>query len=285
MLRKFKTMIANPAIKMMLHPGFVFTAMMLMVCWHLGGCANQLGVPGADNGRGEILTDSDESAERKRARIRVELALGYFEQGKTTIALDEIKQAIAADPTYSDAFSLRGLIYMRLNDYAVAEDSFNKALSIRPRDSNVLHNLGWLKCQNGQYPQAVNFFTQALANPLYGERAKTYMAQGLCQMKAGSLLEAEASLIKSYEYDAANPVTGFNLATVLYQKKDYTRARFYIRRLNNTELANAETLWLGIKIERRLADLEAMTQLATQLVKRFPQSPEATSYQRGAFDD
>lgn len=72
----------------------------------------------------------------------------------------------------------------------------------------------------------MNFFTQALANPLYGERAKTYMAQGLCQMKAGALPEAEASLIKSYEYDASNPVTGFNLASVLYQKKDYPRAWF-----------------------------------------------------------
>lgn len=138
-------MIIHPAIRMMLYPGSVCVAVMLLVCLHLSGCANQPGGSSANNGRGEILTDSDESAERKRARIRLELALGYFEQGKTTIALDEIKQAIAADPTYSDAFSLRGLIYMRLNDYGVAEDSFNKALSIKPRDNNVLHNLGWLQ--------------------------------------------------------------------------------------------------------------------------------------------
>jgi type IV pilus assembly protein PilF len=33
---------------------------------------------------------------------------------------------------------------------------------------------------------------------------------------------------------------------------ELTRAQFYIRRLNNSNLANAETLWLGIKIEQRL---------------------------------
>jgi len=251
----------------------------------LSGCASAPDSSQGSGSRGDIITDSDESVQRKRARIRVELALGYFEQGKTTIALDEIKQAIAVDPSYSDAFSLRGLIYMRLNEYAVAEESFNKALALQPRDSNVLHNMGWLKCQEGRYPQSLQFFNQALANPLYGERAKTYMAQGLCQLKAGQLSEAEASLIKSYEYDAANPVTGFNLASVLYQKRDDIRAQFYIRRLNNTQLANAETLWLGVKIERRLANMEAMNQLATQLIKRFPQSLEAASYQRGAFDD
>lgn len=251
----------------------------------LSGCAGPAGLGSAHERHDDIITESDETAERKRARIRVELALGYLEQGKATIALDEIKQAILIDPTYSDAFSLRGLIYMRLNDYGIAEESFNKALALKPRDSNVLHNMGWLKCQDGRYPQSMTYFNQALANPLYRERAKTHMAQGLCQIKAGQLQEAEASLIKSYEYDAGNPVTGYNLANVLFQRQDFVRAQFYIRRLNNSEMANAETLWLGIKIERRMANLEAMNQLATQLVKRFPQSEQAMMYQRGAFDE
>ncbi len=253
----------------------------------LGACAS----PGATdaglttaNG-GDLVTDSDESAQRKRARIRLELALGYFEQGKTTIALDEIKQAIVIDPTYSDAFSLRGLIYMRLNDFAVAEESFKRALSLKPRDSNVLHNLGWLKCQDAQYPQSLAYFQQALANPLYGERAKTYMAQGLCEIKAGNPASAETSLMKSYEYDAGNPITGYNLAKLLFLKKEDIRARFYIRRINNTELANAESLWLGIKVERRLGDQAAMAQLGNQLLKRFAQSTQAAAYQRGTFDE
>jgi len=253
----------------------------------LGACAS----PGATdaglttaNG-GDLVTDSDESAQRKRARIRLELALGYFEQGKTTIALDEIKQAIVIDPTYSDAFSLRGLIYMRLNAFAVAEESFKRALSLKPRDSNVLHNLGWLKCQDAQYPQSLAYFQQALANPLYGERAKTYMAQGLCEIKAGNPASAETSLMKSYEYDAGNPITGYNLAKLLFLKKEDIRARFYIRRINNTELANAESLWLGIKVERRLGDQAAMAQLGNQLLKRFAQSTQAAAYQRGTFDE
>ncbi|MDD5030117.1 MAG: type IV pilus biogenesis/stability protein PilW [Rhodoferax sp.] len=250
-----------------------------------GGCASSTPSDVANATQADLVTDSDESLQRKRSRIRVELALGYFEQGKTTIALDEIKQAIATDPTFSDAFSLRGLIYMRLNDYAIAEDSFNRALKLKPGDSNVLHNLGWLKCQDAKYPQSVAYFEQALANPGYGERAKTYMALGLCEVRAGNLAQAEAALMKSYEFDAGNPVTGYNLANLLYQKKDDARARFYIRRINNTDLANAETLWLGVKIERRLSDQIAMSQLGNQLIKRFAQSTQAAAYQRGAFDE
>jgi len=275
----------DKGIALLMRFDFWLFAMAFGILLGVSGCAVKSEQAGATANRTEIVTESDEPGERRRARIRVELALGYFEQGKTNIALDEIKQAIAADPTFADAYSLRGLVYMRLNDFGFAEESFNKALAIKPQDANVLHNLGWLKCQQGLYPLAMKYFGQALADPVYGERAKTLMAQGLCQVRAGMRPEAEASLLKSYEYDAGNPVTGYNLANLLLQKEDFVRAQFYIRRLNNSELANAESLWLGVKVEKRLGNAEAMMQLATQLEKRFPQSREAASYHRGAFDE
>lgn len=258
-------------------------------CWlalavaSICGCASRAGSAGA--GGAEIMTDSDEPELRKRARIRLELALGYFEQGQINIALDELKLSLAADPGYAEAYSMRGLIYMRLGEMQVAEESFRRALGINPRDANVMHNLAWLLCQQARYPQAQQLFAQALANPQYGERAKTLRAQGLCEVRAGKLAEGEQSLFKSYEFDAGNPVTAYNLAQLLFQRGDYARAQFYIRRLNNTELANAESLWLGIKVERQVRDADAMAQLATQLARRFPQSREHNAYQRGAFDE
>lgn len=251
----------------------------------VSGCASKVSSTGPGSTGVEMVTDSDEPEVRKRARIRLELAVGYFEQGQTTIALDELKQSIATDPTYGDAYSLRGLIYMRLNDFRFAEESFRKALSINPSEPNVIHNLGWLLCQQARYQEAQKFFSQALSNPQYGERAKTFRAQGLCLVRAGLREDAEASLVKSYEFDAGNPVTAYNLATLLFQRGDLVRAQFYVRRLNNTDLANAESLWLGVKVERRIENNDAMSQLAAQLVKRFPQSPEANAYQRGAFDE
>ena len=263
--------------------GVLLLAMTLLSGALLTGCASASG-SGA-NGRTDLVTDSDESSDRKRARIRVELAMGYLEQGKTTIALDEVKLALAADPDFADAYSLRGLIYMRLNEFSLAQDSFMKALSIRPGNANILHNLGWLRCQQARYPEALADFSRALADPAYGERAKTYMAQGLCQIRAGQRREAEQSLLKSYEIDAGNPVTGYNLANLLYQNADFAKAQFYIRRINNSDWANAESLWLGIKVENRMADRVALLQLASQLEKRFPQSREGDAYRRGAFDE
>jgi len=249
----------------------------------LAGCASTGG--GEAGAARDIVTESDEPEARKRARIRMELAVGYFEQGQTNVALDELKQVIASDPTFPDAYNLRGLIYMRLNDLRQAEDSFRRAVALNPRDSNLQHNYGWLLCQQGRYGEAQGAYDAAMSNALYGGRAKTLMAQGLCQARAGRTADAERSLARSYELDAGNPVTGYNLATLLYRRGDYTRAQFYIRRLNNSELANAETLWLGIKVERRLNDQVAMNQLGEQLRKRFAQSREAAALERRAFDE
>ena len=249
----------------------------------LAGCANQ---PRPDTAAAsELVTPSDEPENRRRARIRLELASGYFEQGKVDIALDELKQVIVADPNYSDAYNLRGLIYMRLGDNREAEASFRRALVLNPRDSDAHHNYGWLQCQLARYPESFRSFEQALANPIYGGRSKSLMLLGLCQARAGLKPEAERSLARSYELDAANPITGYNLALLLYQRGDYKHSQFYIRRLNNSELANAESLWLGVKVENRMNDRQAMTQLAEQLRKRFPQSRERGLLDRRAFDE
>lgn len=99
------------------------------------------------------------------------------------------------------------------------------------------------------------------------------------------MADAENSLLRSYELDAGNPITAYNLSLILYQRGEFVRSQFYVRRLNNSELANSESLWLGIKVERRLENREAMAQLSSQLKKRFPQSREFSALERGAFNE
>jgi type IV pilus assembly protein PilF len=231
------------------------------------------------------VTESDEPEARKRARLRLELAVAYFDKGQTTDALDHLKQSIAADPSLFEAYNLRGLIYMRLNDIPLAEESFRRALSINPKAATVQHNYGWLLCQQSRFSESTQLFNTALADPTYVQRAKTWMAQGLCQMKAGLPADAETSFLRAYELDAGNPIAAYNLSQLLYQRGEFVRAQFYVRRLNNSELANAESLWLGIKVERRMENRDAMAQLSAQLKKRYPQSREYLALERGAFNE
>jgi type IV pilus assembly protein PilF len=248
----------------------------------LQGCASSAIGP---VGKADLVTESDEPDTRTRARRHLTLAVLYFNDGKTTVALDALKQSIAADPNWFESYNLRGLIYMRLNDTPLAEESFKRALALNPKAASVQHNYGRFLCKQSRMQESMALFGSALANPAYGERAKTWMTQAECQLEAGMRQDAETSFLRSYELDPSNPFTGYNLALLLFQRGEYLRAQFYMRRLNNSDSANAESLWLGMKIERKLANLDAVAQLGAQLKKRFSQSREFSAYERGAFDE
>jgi len=248
----------------------------------LSGCAsNSSGWNSAD----DLGSQVEESDVRKRARLRLQLATGYFEQGQTSVALEEVRLALQIDSGFADAFNLRGLIYMRLNESRLAEDSFKRALSLNPKDPNTAHNLGWLLCQLNRFPEANQWFAQALNQPGYAGRSKTHLTQGLCHMRAGNKADAEASLMRSYDLDASNPATAYNLGLLMFQREQWRSAQTYLKRLNSSSLANAESLWLGIKVERRLEQLETANLLGEQLRKRFPQSVELSAWLRGAYDE
>ncbi len=247
----------------------------------VGACAS---TP-ADSPR-EIRTASDQTDNDRRARVRMELASAYYSRGQLTTALDEVKLALVARPDLVEAYNLRGLIYAALGEPGLAEESFQRALQISPRDADAMQNYGWFLCQQKRYADADAMFERTLAQPQYRDAMRTLMAQGVCQARAGSLADAERTLSRSYEMDPTNPVTAFNLSDVLYRRGDYERARFYIARVNSrADAVNAQSLWLAARIEQRTGNTTAAQALGRQLRERFPQSPEALQFERGRFDD
>lgn len=262
----------------------------LLACWvvvggaGLAGCAHQA-VPDAGASAAVSAPASGDTDVRRRARIRLELAANYLQMGQPGVALEEVQQALATDPSYADAYHLRGLVYMTMADLPAAEDSLKRAQAMRPNDPDIMHNYGWLQCQRQQYEQANQLFERALSVPTYAARSKTLMSQGLCYQRAGRVAEAEKTLLRAYEIDAGNPLVGYQLASILLARGDAKRAQFYIRRVNNGEFSNAGTLWLGVKVEQALGDSVAMRQLGEQLHKRFPDAKETMAFDRGAFHE
>lgn len=251
----------------------------------IGGLTGCAGGGSSVGSKPETFTESDEPESRKRATNRLKLAVLYFQDSKYNFALDEIKQAIQTDPSWSEPYAMRGLIYMQTNDYPESEASFQRALSINPGASDVKHNYAVLLCRMKRPAEGIKMFSAALADPNYGQRAKTWAEAGRCQLANGRKTEAEASFMKSFELDAGNPTTTYNLSSLLFERGELVRAQFYARRVNNSDRATAESLWLGIKIERSMNNREAQAQLEAQLRKRYPQSPEALALERGAFNE
>jgi type IV pilus assembly protein PilF len=258
--------------------------LLLSVALLAAGCVQTGGTRRpSDNNAG---VSSDPSDVEKRASVRLELAGGYFSRGQFSTALDEIKLALAAKPDMAAAYNMRGLVYAAMGEERLAEESFERAMTIDPRDADAMHNRAWFKCQRGQYDDADRLFEQAIATPQYRELARSLMAQGVCNARAGRMVPAEQKLLRAYEIDPTNPTTAYNLADVLYRRSELERARFYVRRINDRdELSNAQTLWLAARIENKAGNRNAAEIFGRQLRARFPQSPEAQAYEGGRFND
>ena len=231
----------------------------------------------------------DAGGEPDKGRIasaRLELAGLYLSRGQPSVALDEVRKALAAKPDMPEAYNLFGLIYGAMGDGPQAEASFQRALQLAPQDGDTMHNYGWYLCQQRRWAEADVQFSAALAQPQYREPMRTLLAQGVCQARAGRWQDAERTLARSFELDPSNPVTAYNLSDVLLRRGELERARFYISRINTRpDLVSAQSLWLAARIERRMGNVQGVQDFGRKLQERFPESSEAALFDRGRFDE
>ncbi|ALK98208.1 pilus assembly protein PilF [Massilia sp. WF1] len=249
----------------------------------LAGCASQ------DESPRELRTASDQTAAENRAQIRLQLAVGYFQDRKYEIALDEVKKAIAATPDYADAYGLRALIYTAMGENALADDNYRHALRLAPRNPDLANNYGLFLCDAGGRPdQALGFFESALKNPQYRSPVKAMVNAGNCSLKLKNIDAAERYLLDALRYEPELPAIQAGLARVYFERRDYTRAGFFINRLTEAaklDALSADVLWLAIRVKHMLGDRTTEATLAAQLRKRFPGSPEYAAFERGAFNE
>lgn len=226
-----------------------------------------------------------ESDERRRAQIRLELAAGFYQQGNYAQALEELRSSLATDPNYAAAHGLQGLVFMDLGDRGRAEESFRRALALAPEDSEILNNYGWFLCQTDRPREGIAQFQAALRNPLYATPARPLHNAGICSLRIGDEPGAEGYFLRSFQLDPRNPVAMYHLGEIYLKRGDLERARFHSQRLLTSFPPSAETVWLAIRVDRRLGDRDSVASLSSQLRRQFPTSREANLLQRGAFGD
>lgn len=256
-------------------------AALLFALASLAGCAS--------NGGGELKTASDQTAAEKRASIRMQLAVGYYQQGKLEIALDEVKQAIAAEPGNAEAYGLRALIYTAMGQLPLADDNYQTALRLNAGNPDLSNNYGSFLCQSMNKPaQAMPYFDAALRNRAYQTPVSALVNAGLCSIRNKNFLAAERYLLEAVRYNPDLQATNAGLARTYYERRDYGRAGFFINRLIETsklDTLSADALWLALRVQRKLGDRSQEASLAAQLRRRFPGSPEYAAFERGSFDE
>jgi type IV pilus assembly protein PilF len=103
-------------------------------------------------------------------------------------------------------------------------------------------------------------------------------------MKLKQFKDAEVFFERALRLEPDEPGSLVGLGLIRYRQGNIGEARKLVARYNKLVTPTPESLWLALRIERRLGEQMQEQAFANQLRRRFPESPEYQALQRGQFD-
>lgn len=229
----------------------------------LAGCAT--------NPAGQVSTEYEPD---KTARLNLELGMAYMNENDNEKAMNKLQKAIKLDPRYADAHNAIAILYDRLKQHDKARLHYERAVQLAPADSNALNNYGQFLCSQGEPEKAEKMFLRALEDPLYRTPHFAYLNAGICVKESGNYDQAEIYFRKALEKHPKMAAALFQMADISYLLKRYMPARGYLQRFADVADHNSSSLWLAVRVERALGDMDAASSFALRLKNTFPDSQE-----------
>ena len=106
----------------------------------------------------------------------------------------------------------------------------------------------------------------------------------MCAARKNNDRDAIEYLERALRLDSNYLSAKINLAQLRYRRGELDQARALITDFNRGIEPTSESLWLALRIERKLGDKAGESSLAEQLRRRFAGSPEFQSLQRGQYE-
>lgn len=253
-------------IKKSIHTGLVLSVLFLA-----SGCSSSGGVAGGGDETDLIIQQQGD----KLAETNVKLGVGYFQQGNYEYALVKFRKALEIDDNLPNGHYAIALLYDRLGKPNAAAKHFERAIELNPQYSDAYNAYAAFLCRKKQYDRADEKFKKALANPLYRSHALVRVNAGLCAIRAGNTKRAEYYFRNLLKGNPRNPTALFQMAKISFEEKRYLQARGYIQRYGAASKHNAQSLLIGLKIERVLGGKNDLAKYALLLQHKFPDSDEA----------
>lgn len=262
-----------------LRVGFACIAAML-----LAACAGGGGSGYSDPAPQPVSQQTNTGETRSRARIHTELGTAYLDARRLAPALDEARIALGIDSGYPLAHNLLALVYMELKENGPAEESFLRALQLAPGDPDISNNYGWFLCETGRAAKAMPYLQTALRNPLYGTPVVAMNNAAVCASRLGDNKAAEDYLLRSLRLDPNNVRGLYLLADLAYRQGRYSEAKLRLTELNRKADTTPASVWLGLRVARKLGDRSDEARYVAQLRQKFADSPENELLAQGRFE-
>lgn len=214
---------------------------------------------------------------QEAARINSDLGVNYARSGNFEVAFDKFQRALSQDANYAPAHAGIALVYSQRRENEKAEQHYERALQLQPDDPITRNNYGVFLCAQERYKDADKMFVRAAASPNYREPDRAYTNAGVCARRVPDPEKAEKYFREALRLRPDSPEPLQQMASLCLERKDYERARAFLKRYEKVGAVTAATLWMGAKIEFALGDESAAAEYARRLRAEFPDSEESLS--------
>ncbi|MBR9728253.1 type IV pilus biogenesis/stability protein PilW [Shewanella intestini] len=239
----------------------------------LSGCVTERTYSGTDVPVVERTIDTNAAA-----RERMQLGLKYLSRGNAEQAKYNLDKAVDYAPQLSEVYVALAYFYQTVGDVTRTEQAYEKAINRRDASGDARNNYGVFLCQQGKFDRSEKMLLAAIDTPKYTRTASSYENLGVCSRKAGDNAKARNYFTMALKYDPRRKTSLHDLIELAMEDADYSSAQQHLIRYHNILGETAESLALGIKIERELNDTEAMKRFGILLIAKFPKSQQAKEY-------
>jgi type IV pilus assembly protein PilF len=209
------------------------------------------------------------------AELNYQLGARYYRKGDYDLARDRLELALEQDPNNGLAWSALGLTYEALGNPRLAEEAYDKAVRVAPRDYKIQENYAVFLCRQGRFDDARKYFDKAIKAPTNDYSEQTYTNAGVCMMQKPDHVAAEQYLRAALDRRPNYGEALLQMSVLFYETGDNLRARAFLQRYLSSNMPTASVLYHAILIEEKLGDDTARRQFTMQLLRDFPDSAEA----------
>ncbi len=223
-------------------------------------------------------TGSEGFDRQKAASTRLSLGLRYLAQGDYDKAKFNLDKAYKHYPEGENVLRGFAWYYEKVSEAALAEQYYEQAMKINNRNPALLNQYGVFLCRRGQLDQSLELFNTSAKILSNKDVSGTYENAATCSLKAGNIDKAEKFYRKALNHNPEQRDSLLGMATLEFGKARYTRTRSYLNRYEKVSSHTARSLWLALRTESHLGNMNGVASYAIKLEQLFPDSQQTENY-------